>query len=156
MRVIEAGHEHRRNRSPPPVRRLVLSKVEGTETSRSRDKPAEATDVVFRLVMSECNVHRCGQASSVLEHSKPHTSTGVEAGVEEAVMNVIVWPSTDAGRPGLASLKRTPGSICHCRTRKYVQRVGRSEWTLPVQCPRFEVVPAVTKECGSSTEVLSY
>ena len=83
--------------------------MEGTEACRSRDKPAEATDVVFRLVMCDSNVHRCGQANSVLEHDKPHTSTGVEAGVEEAVTNVIDWPSTDAGRPGLASSKRTPG-----------------------------------------------
>ena len=79
------------------MRRLVLSKVEGTETCRSRDKPPEATDVVFRLVMRDSNVYRREQANSVLEHRKPHTSTGVvEAGVEEAVKNVIVWPSTDA------------------------------------------------------------
>ena len=133
VRVIEVRREHKSNRSPPPVRRLVLSKVESTKACRSRDKPAEATDVVFRLVKRDSNVHRCGHANSVLEHNKPHTSTGVEAGVEKTVKNVIVWPSTDAGRPGLASSKRTPGNICRCRTRKDVQRVGRSEWTLPVQ-----------------------
>ena len=138
------------------MRRLVLSKAESTKACRNRDKPAEATDVVFRLVKRDSNVHRCGHANSVPEHNKPHTSTGVEAGVEKTVKNVIVWPSTDAGRPGLASSKRTPGNICRCRTRKDVQRVGRSEWTLPVQCPRFEVVPAVTKGCSASTEVLSY
>ena len=94
----------------------------------------EATDVVSRLVMRDSNVHRCGQANSVLEHNKPHTSTVVEAGVGEAVTNVIVWPSTDAGRPGLASSRRTPGNICRCRIRKRIQRVGRSEReALPVQ-----------------------
>ena len=87
----------------------MLSEMEGTEACHSRDKPAEATDVVFRLVMCDSNVHRCGQANSVFEHDKPHASTGVEAGVEEAITNVIDWLSTDAGRPGLASSKRTPG-----------------------------------------------
>ena len=109
MRVIDERNEHRRNRSPPPVRRLVLNEMGGTEACRSRDKLAEATDIVFRLVMRDSNVYRCGQANSVLEHDKPHASTGVEAGVEEAVTNVIDWLSTDAGRPGLASLKGTPG-----------------------------------------------
>ena len=109
VRVIVERSEHKRNSSPPPVRRLVLSEVEVAEACRRRDKPAEATDAVFRLIMCDSNVHRCGHANSVLEHDKQHTSTGVEAGVEEAVTNVIVWPSTDAGRPGLASSQRTPG-----------------------------------------------
>ena len=77
--------------------------VEDAEACRCLDKSAEATDVVFRLVKRDSNVHRCGHANSVPEHNKPHTSTGVEAGVEKTVKNVIVWPSTDAGRPGLAS-----------------------------------------------------
>ena len=87
----------------------MLSEVEGTEACHSRDKLAEATDVVFCLVRCDSNVHWCGQADGVLEHDKPHTSTSVEAGAEEAVANEIERPSTDAGRPGLALSKRTPG-----------------------------------------------
>ena len=49
------------------MRRLVLSRVEDAETCRSRDKSAEATDVVFRLVTRDSNVHRRGQANSVLD-----------------------------------------------------------------------------------------
>ena len=156
MRVIEARREHKSNRSPPPVRRLVLSKVEGTEACRSRDKPAEATDVVFRLVMRDSNVHRRGQADSVLGHSKPHTSTGVEAGVEEAVKNVIVWPSTDAGRPGLASLKRTPGNICRCRTR--TRPTSRTIRERHCRCNDLEsrvFLPSLRRG-DPSTKVLSY
>ena len=87
----------------------MLGEIEVAEACRRRNKPAEATDAVFRLVIYENKVHRCRHANGVLEHNKQHTSTGVEASVEEVVTNVIVWLSTDAGRPGLASSKRTPG-----------------------------------------------
>ena len=156
VRVIEASREHKRNRSPPPVRRLVLSKVEGTEACRGRDKPVEATDVVFRLVMRDSNVHRCGQANSVLEHNKPHTSTVVEAGVEEAVTNVIVWPSTDAGRPGLASSMRTPGNICRCRMR--TRPTSRTIRERHCRCNDLDsrvFLPSLRRG-DSSTKVLSY
>ena len=103
----------------------MLNEDEVAEAYRRCDKPAEATDAVFRLVIRESNVHRCKHANNVFEHNKQHTSTGVEAGVEEAVMNIIEWPFTDAGRPGLASSKRTPGKSAIAERVSYAQRVGR-------------------------------
>ena len=123
----------------------MLSEVKDAEACRCRDKPAEATDAVFRLVKREGNAHQCGHADDVLEHNKQHTSTVVEAGVKEVVTKAIEWPSTDAGRPGLASSQRKPGKSAVAERVSYAQRVGRPRKALPVQCPRFEGVPAVTK-----------
>ena len=95
--------------------------VEDAEACRYRDKPVEATDAVFRLVIREGNVHRCEHVDHVLEHNKQHTSTVVEAGVEEVVTKAIEWPSTDAGRPGLASSPRKPGKSAVAERVSYVQ-----------------------------------
>ena len=107
--------------------------VEDAEACRCRDKPAEATDAVFRLVIREGNVHRCEHVDDVLKHNKQHTSTVVEAGVEEVVTKAVEWPSTDAGRPGLASSQRKPGKSAVAERVSYVQRVGRPRKALPVQ-----------------------
>ena len=48
-------------------------------------------------------------ASSSTE--KQHTSTSVEAGAEEVITNISVWPATDIVRLGLASIRRTPGNL---------------------------------------------